>query len=83
MITALTAIYSWYRANEGMIGNTERDAPELPALAQSQTRAPTSTRSRRMLGRPAACRRSAHALAFSTWRLADAAAACQTTPQRR
>ena len=62
VITALTAIYGWYRANEGMIGNTERDAPELPALAQSprsQTRAPTSTRSRPCSARPGSVPRSA------------------------
>jgi AcrR family transcriptional regulator len=66
--TALTAIYRWYRANEGMIGNTARDAPELPALAAVADPAAYLDPVRDMLGPPTARAALGHALAFSTWR---------------
>jgi AcrR family transcriptional regulator len=66
--TALTAIYRWYRANEGMIGNTERDARELPALAAIADPAAYLDPVRELLGSPGARAALGHALAFSTWR---------------
>jgi AcrR family transcriptional regulator len=68
LVTALTAIYGWYRANEGMIGNTARDAPELPALASAADPAAYLDPVREMLGPPEARAALGHALAFSTWR---------------
>jgi AcrR family transcriptional regulator len=68
LITALTAIYGWYRANEGMIGNTERDAPELPALAAVADPAAYLDPVKAMLGPPEQRAALGHALAFSTWR---------------
>jgi AcrR family transcriptional regulator len=73
LATALRAIYRWYRANEGMIANTERDAPLLPALAEIADPASYLEPVRELLlaGREGgALQRAAigHALAFSTWR---------------
>jgi AcrR family transcriptional regulator len=68
LVTALTAIYGWYRANEGMIGNTARDAPELPALAAIADPAAYLDPVREMLGPPESGAALGHALAFSTWR---------------
>jgi len=68
LLTALTAIYRWYRANEGMIGNTERDAPALPALAAVADPAAYLDPVRDLLGPPEARAALGHALAFSTWR---------------
>jgi AcrR family transcriptional regulator len=68
LLTALTAIYRWYRANEGMIGNTARDAPTLPALAATADPATYLDPVREMLGPPEARAALGHALAFSTWR---------------
>jgi AcrR family transcriptional regulator len=68
VIAALTAIYGWYRANEGMIGNTERDAPALPALAEIADPAAYLDPVRELLGPPEARAALGHALAFSTWR---------------
>jgi AcrR family transcriptional regulator len=69
--TALEAIYGWYRANEGMLGNTERDATLLPALAQAADPSAYLEPVRAGLA-PSGDRveRAAvgHALAFSTWR---------------
>jgi AcrR family transcriptional regulator len=68
LITALTAIYGWYRANEGMIGNTERDAPGLPALAAVADPSAYLDPVRDVLGPPEHRAALGHALAFSTWR---------------
>jgi hypothetical protein len=68
VITALTAIYGWYRANAGMIGNTERDAPELPALAQVADPSAYLDPVKQLLGPPGQRAALGHALAFSTWR---------------
>jgi AcrR family transcriptional regulator len=68
LIAALTEIYGWYRANEGMIGNTARDAPALPALAEVADPAAYLDPVRDMLGPPEARAALGHALAFSTWR---------------
>ena len=68
LITALTAIYGWYRANEGVIGNTERDAPELPALAAAANPSAYLDPVKAMLGPPEQRAALGHALAFSTWR---------------
>jgi AcrR family transcriptional regulator len=68
LVTALTAIYGWYRANEGMIGNTARDAPALPALAAVADPSAYLDPVREMLGPPEARAALGHALAFSTWR---------------
>jgi AcrR family transcriptional regulator len=68
LITALTEIYGWYRANEGMIGNTERDAPELPVLAQVADPSAYLDPVKALLGPPEQRAALGHALAFSTWR---------------
>jgi AcrR family transcriptional regulator len=68
VITALTAIYGWYRANEGMIANTERDAPRLPALAQIADAGAYLNPVKALLGPPEQHAALGHALAFSTWR---------------
>ena len=68
LLTALTAIYGWYRANEGMIANTERDARELPELAAVAGPAAYLDPVRELLGPPEARAALGHALAFSTWR---------------
>lgn len=68
VIAALTAIYGWYRANEGMIANTERDAPQMPALAEVADPEAYLGPVRDMLGPPQARAALGHALAFSTWR---------------
>jgi AcrR family transcriptional regulator len=68
VITALTQIYGWYRANEGMIGNTERDAPELPALAQIADPSRYLDPVKALLGPPEQSAALGHALAFTTWR---------------
>jgi AcrR family transcriptional regulator len=68
LITALSAIYGWYRANEGMIGNTERDAPALPALAAVADPSAYLDPVRDLLGPPEQRAALGHALAFSTWR---------------
>jgi AcrR family transcriptional regulator len=68
LVTALTAIYGWYRANEGMIGNTARDAPVLPTLATVADPAAYVDPVRDLLGPPEARAALGHALAFSTWR---------------
>jgi AcrR family transcriptional regulator len=68
LLTALTAIYRWYRANEGMIGNTARDASALPALAAVADPAAYLDPVRELLGPPEARAALGHALAFSTWR---------------
>jgi AcrR family transcriptional regulator len=68
LLTALTQIYGWYRANEGMIGNTARDAPDLPALAAISDPAAYLDPVRELLGPPEARAALGHALAFSTWR---------------
>jgi AcrR family transcriptional regulator len=68
LLTALTEIYGWYRENAGMIGNTERDAPELPALAEIADASAYLDPVREMLGPPEARAAIGHALAFSTWR---------------
>jgi AcrR family transcriptional regulator len=70
LTTALTELYRWYRANEGMLANTERDAPALPALAEIADPAPYLDPVKEILSagwepEPAAL---GHALAFSTWR---------------
>jgi AcrR family transcriptional regulator len=68
LVTALEAIYGWYRANEGMIGKTARDAPALRALADVADPAAYLDPVRDMLGPPEARAALGHALAFSTWR---------------
>ena len=68
LLTALTAIYGWYRANAGMIGNTARDAPGMPALAEIADPAAYLDPVRDMLGPPEQRAALGHALAFSTWR---------------
>jgi AcrR family transcriptional regulator len=68
LITALTEIYGWYRANEGMIGNTERDAPQLPVLAEVADPDAYLDPVRDLLGPCEARAAIGHALAFSTWR---------------
>jgi AcrR family transcriptional regulator len=68
LLTALTAIYGWYRANQGMIGNTERDAPALPTLAAVADPSAYLDPVRGMLGPPEQRAAIGHALAFSTWR---------------
>jgi AcrR family transcriptional regulator len=68
LITALTQIYGWYRANEGMIGNTERDAAELPVLAQVADPSAYLDPVKALLGPPEQRAALGHALAFSTWR---------------
>ena len=71
--TVLEAMYGWYDANEGMLFNVERDAPQLPALAQIADPRPIldALRDGLMRGRDEDPRRRAllgHALEFSTWR---------------
>jgi AcrR family transcriptional regulator len=73
LTTALRALYRWYRDNEGMIGNTERDAPQLPALAEiaDPARFLEPVREILLAGRAGGRDDRAaigHALAFSTWR---------------
>src|SRR5262249_38089298 len=81
VITALTTVYGWDRANEGLIGNTARDAPVLPALAQIADPSAYLDPVKHLLGPPEQHAALGHALAFSTWRsltregLDDAAAA--------
>ena len=70
LTTALTEIYGWYRANEGMLASTERDAPDLPVLAEIADPRPYLDPVKQILSagwepHPAAL---SHALAFSTWR---------------
>ena len=73
LATALRALYRWYRDNEGMVANVERDAPLLPALAEvsDPSRFLEPVREILMAGRAdTVAERAAigHALAFSTWR---------------
>ena len=73
LATALRALYGWYRDNEGMIANTERDAPQLPALAEiaDPARFLEPVRELLLAGREGTRDERAaigHALAFSTWR---------------
>jgi AcrR family transcriptional regulator len=84
---ALREIYGWYRRNEDMLGNIERDAPSLPALAEAADPSAYLGAVRTLLLRGRSNRKPTraalgHALAFSTWRslargqgLADAEAA--------
>jgi AcrR family transcriptional regulator len=70
LTTALTEIYGWYRANEGMLSNTERDAPDLPVLAEIADPSGYLDPVKRILSvgwdpHPAAL---SHVLAFSSWR---------------
>lgn len=69
LIQALTEVYGWYRANAGMLANTERDAPALPALAEVADPTRYLDPVKQILRRgwepdPAGL---GHALAFSTW----------------
>jgi AcrR family transcriptional regulator len=82
LTAALAAIYAWYRGNEGMLANAERDAPALPALAAAPDPSAYLQPVRDGLARGADRAAVGHALAFSTWRsltreqgLTDAAAA--------
>jgi AcrR family transcriptional regulator len=82
LAAALRAIYAWYRDNEGMLANTERDAAALPALAAIADPGAYLDPVRDGLSRGADGPAVGHALAFSTWRsltreqgLSDAAAA--------
>jgi AcrR family transcriptional regulator len=70
LATALTQLYRWYGDNEGMIGNTERDAPQLPALAEIADPSAYLEPVREILlaGRDGGRAAIGHALAFSTWR---------------
>jgi AcrR family transcriptional regulator len=71
--TALTELYGWYRRNDAMLTNTQRDALALPALAEIADPGPFLEAMRQVLmrGRPRRKRVRAalgHALEFSTWR---------------
>jgi AcrR family transcriptional regulator len=68
---ALRALYDWYRRQAPMLGNVQRDAPGMPALAAVADPAPylDAMRDHLLGGRRGKLVRAAlgHALAFSTW----------------
>ena len=71
--TALRELYAWYRRNEAMLANTERDAPAMPALAEIADPRPFTEAARGVLLRGRGRRKRTraalgHALEFSTWR---------------
>jgi AcrR family transcriptional regulator len=74
----LEALYGWYRGNQAMVGNIDRDAPAIPALrelvestngAMRSALADQLMRGRGLRGRRARRTRAAIALAleFRTW----------------
>jgi AcrR family transcriptional regulator len=70
---ALTELYGWYRREEAMLTNVDRDAPTWPALAEIADRAPLIAAAVTVLARGRGRRKRpraalAHALEFSTWR---------------
>lgn len=71
--TALRELYGWYRREQAMLANVERDAPVMPALAEIADWTPFTAAATAVLmrGLPQRKRTRAalgHALEFSTWR---------------
>ena len=71
--TALTELYGWYRREQAMIANVDRDAPTWPALAEIADREPFVAAAVGALARSRGRRKRVraalgHAVEFSTWR---------------